>query len=121
MTTTDPRIDAHLAGLPDAQREGLQRVRDRIGRSVPHATETISYGIPGFRLEGHLLISFAGWKRFSSIYPVPAAFAEAHAAELAGFGRTKGGLQFTADHPLPDRLLDALIRARLDDLAAGRR
>lgn len=114
-------IDAYLATLPADQRDLLERLRQQIARVVPDATETISYGMPGFRFRDRLLVSFAGWKEHCSIYPLTDTFLQAHADELKGFGRTKGSLHFTPEAPLPEALVDRLIRARVADLEAGRR
>lgn len=114
----DPRIDAYLATLPGAQRDALQRLRSQIARVVPDAEETISYGMPTFKLRGRFLVSFAGWKRHCSIYPLTDTFLAEHASELEGFGRTRGSLHITPERPLPQALLNALVLARVSDLAA---
>ncbi len=115
MATTDERVDAYLAKLPADQREALGRVRARVAELVPAARETISYGMPGFELDGRTFIWFAGWKSHCSLYPLTNAFLAAHREELAGYGRTKGSVHFTRERPLPDALVDELIR----DLAAA--
>ena len=114
--TRDPRIDSYLATRPADQREALQRVRTQIARIVPEAAETISYGMPAFKLRDRFLVSFAGWKDHCSIYPLTETFLAAHRDELQGYGRTKGSLHFTPDVPLPEALLERLVRARLADL-----
>ena len=114
-------VDVYLATLPTPQQAALQRVRDAVRRLVPDAVEAISYGMPGFKLKGRGLLWFAGWKSHCSLYPLTDAFLAEHADELDGFERTKGSLHFTPETPLPDDLLEALIRARLADLGAGRR
>lgn len=120
MTDASP-IDAYLASLPDAQRAALERLRTEVARLVPDAVETISYGMPTFKLHGHGLLWFAGWKAHCSVYPLTDAFLTAHADELKGYGRTKGSLHFTPEIPLPDGLLEDLVRARVADLEGGGR
>jgi len=112
----DSPIDAYLAKLPEDQRAALERLRKQVVRLVPDAVETISYGIPTFKLNGTALLWFAGWKAHCSIYPLTDTFLAAHADELKGFRRTKGSLHFTPDAPLPTALLEQLIRARVADL-----
>jgi uncharacterized protein YdhG (YjbR/CyaY superfamily) len=119
MATTDPRIDEYLAALPADQRDALQLLRAQIARAAPDAVETISYGMPTFKLGRHFLVSFAGWKAHCSLYPLTDTFLGAHADELDGYERTKGSVHFTPARPLPERVVDQLIKARVRDLEAG--
>jgi len=119
MSASDPRVDAYLAALPADQRVLLEGVRSRIRELVPEAEDTISYDMPAFRLDGRFFVSYASWKRHCSLYPLTDSFLAAHESELAGFGRTKGSIHFTAARPLPPDVFDALIRARVADLRSG--
>lgn len=121
MAQRDPMVDAYLAALPADQRNLLEGVRATVRRLVPDAEDTISYDMPAFRLGGRFLVSYAGWKRHCSLYPLTESFLAAHAAELEGFGRTKGSIHFTAAKPLPPDILDDLIRARVEDVTAQER
>ncbi len=117
--TQESQIDAYLAGLPAEQRRVLQSLRAQVTRLVPDAVETMSYGMPVFKLGGQPLLWFAGWKAHCSIYPLTDSFLAAHADELSGYRRTKGSLHFTPDAPLPESLVEKIVRARESDLAAG--
>jgi uncharacterized protein YdhG (YjbR/CyaY superfamily) len=116
----DSAIDAYLATLPADQHEALQRLRAQIARLVPDAVETISYGMPAFKLHGRALVWFAAWKTHCSIYPLTDTFLEAHADALKGYRRTKGSLHFTPEAPLPEALVEHLVRERLAGLEGGR-
>lgn len=119
--TSDPRVDDYLAGLAPAHRTLLEHVRTRIAASVLGVEETISYAMPAYKWRGRFIVSFAGWKRHCSIYPLTETFLAEHADAVAGFDQTKGSLHFTPERPLPDAVLDALLRSRMADLEAGRR
>lgn len=112
-------VDEYLAGLPVDQRELLQGLRERIAALVPEATQAISYGMPAFKLDGRFLLSYAAWKSHCSLYPLTDSFFASHADEIASFDRTKGSIHFTPQSPLPDRVLDDLILARVADLRTG--
>ena len=46
-------IDDYLAGVPEPARSTLEKVRTAIRASAPpEATETISYGVPAYKLTG---------------------------------------------------------------------
>jgi uncharacterized protein YdhG (YjbR/CyaY superfamily) len=116
----DPRVDAYLSRLPDDQRRVLGSLRERLHRLVPDAVETISYGMPALRQGGDVVVWFAGWKRFCSLYPLTDTFLRDHSAEAGPYLGTKGSLHFTGAAPLPDPLVAAFVKARLEDLARER-
>jgi uncharacterized protein YdhG (YjbR/CyaY superfamily) len=115
--TTDPRVDAYLATLPGEQRDLLQALRNRVIELAPDAVELISYSMPAFKLGGRFLLSYAGWKRHCSVYPIDDELLAKYGAQLEGYGRTTGSLHFSRERPLPDGLLDDLIRERVADVA----
>ncbi len=112
-------IDTYLAKLPPAQRALLEQVRGVIARVLPDAVETISYGMPTFKLHGRGVMSYAAWKAHCSLYPLTDTFLKEHEEALKGYGRTKGSVHFTPEHPLPDVVLENLVRARVADLEGG--
>ena len=118
---TDPRVDAYLAGLPASQRDLLQALRDRVKSLAPQAEETISYAMPAFKLGNRFMVSYAGWKGHCSIYPIHDELLDRYGDALRENARTKGSLHFSAAHPLPDGLLDELVRSRVATLEAGGR
>ena len=120
MPRLDPRVDAYIAARPDEQRPLLQALREQVARAAPEAEESIAYGMPAFRLDGRFLLSYAGWKRHCTVYPIDDALLERHAAQVAGFTSTKGGLHFSAAHPLPEALVEDLVSARVAAVRSGR-
>ncbi|MGH2486533.1 MAG: iron chaperone, partial [Ktedonobacterales bacterium] len=97
-------IDAYIGGFPAHVQAILTRVRETIREAAPKATETISYGIPVFDLEGKHLVFFAGWKRHISLYPLPAGD-EAYQQRIAQYRRVKSTVQFPLDKPIPYDLI----------------
>src|SRR4029453_7229736 len=70
MAKTDFKsVDQYIAAQPKAAQAVLKRVRSAIRKAVPGADEVISYQIPAYKLQGHTVIYFAGWKEHYSIYP----------------------------------------------------
>ena len=118
---TDPRVDAYLAALPTEQRDLLQALRERVARLAPEAVDTISYAMPAFKLRDHFLLSYAGWKGHCSIYAIHDELLAKYEDELRHNKRTKGGLHFSSEHPLPDALVDEFVRARVATIEAGGR
>ena len=115
----DSSVTAYLEPLPAEQRAALERVREQLAALLPAAEESISYGIPTFKLNGRAVVWYAAWKNHLSLYPLTDTFLQSHAAELEAYRRTKGSIHFTPDAPLPEALLEELVRSRLADLERG--
>jgi uncharacterized protein YdhG (YjbR/CyaY superfamily) len=113
-TAKPETVDQYLAGVPGEQRAALERLRETIRAVAPEATETISYGMPAFKLHGSL-VGFAAFKNHCSFFPMSATLIEAHKEELSGYRTSKGTIQFTADKPLPAPLVRKLVKQRIEE------
>ncbi|MCB0790662.1 MAG: DUF1801 domain-containing protein [Flavobacteriales bacterium] len=112
-----PTIDAYLAELPPTAREKLVAIRETVRKLVPKATETISYGIPAFRLNDRMLLYFAGFKAHVSIYPIPRVDASLTKA-IAPFRHGRGTLRFALDEQLPIALIKKVVEQHVKDNVA---
>lgn len=110
-------IDDYLAGLPDDQARALDDLRTSILRVVPDADQCISYKLPAFRIDGHVVAGFGAFSNHLSYLPHSGSVLEAFGLDAAGYDCTKSSLHFTPDRPLPDDLVERLVRARLAELA----
>jgi len=109
-------IEDYLGGLPPDQRAAFTRVCDLVRRVAPEAEEGTSYGVPAYLYRGRPLLGIRAAKRHLSVFPFsPAAIDEARGA-LAGLDVSKGTVRFTADAPISDAAVEALVRARLREL-----
>jgi uncharacterized protein YdhG (YjbR/CyaY superfamily) len=119
-TAKPETVDQYLAGVPGEQRAALERLRETIRAAAPEATETISYGMPAYKLHGSL-VGFAAFKNHCSFFPMSATLIEAHKEELSGYRTSKGTIQFTADKPLPAPLVRKLVKQRAAENEARHR
>lgn len=111
----------YLAGLPAEEREALQRVVDVAARAAPDAVEGTSYGMPALRLDGHPLLGIRASAKHLSVFPFSPTVVEAVSGDLDGFSLGKGTIRFTAARPLPDEVVERLVRLRRAELEpAGR-
>jgi uncharacterized protein YdhG (YjbR/CyaY superfamily) len=104
-------IDEYIAGFPPETRAMLEEMRAIIRQAAPDATETISYAIPTFDLNGHL-VHFAGFKSHVSFFPTGQGVA-AFQAEFALYKGGKGTVQFPLGTPLPTDLIRRVVEFRV--------
>src|SRR4029077_17849038 len=105
-------IDAYLAKVAGPPRRARQALRQSIHEIVPQAEEVISYGMPGFRLEGKMICGFAAFKSHLAYMPHSGSVFSQLPAELKAYKWTPGSLHFPVDKPLPKSLVKKLIAVR---------
>jgi uncharacterized protein YdhG (YjbR/CyaY superfamily) len=114
----DP-IDAHLATLPQPQRDTLTALRATLRDLLPDAEECLSYSLPCFKVGGVAVAGFGGFQRHCSYFPHSGSVVAKISGIPAWCTITKGTLRFPVDRPLPDALVRKLVEARLAEIAAN--
>ena len=112
--STASSIDEYIAEFPAETQKVLEELRALIRASAPDATETISYAIPTFDLNGKHLVHFAGYAKHIGFYPVPSAM-DAFKDELEPYRSGKGSAQFPLGQPLPADLIRRIVEFRVDE------
>jgi uncharacterized protein YdhG (YjbR/CyaY superfamily) len=118
---TPTTVDEYLVALPRDQRVALQELRETIAAAAPGATETISYQMPAFKLDGRFLVSFAAFKDHCSFFPASTNVIKALGEQLKPYLSGKGTMRFTVDAPIPSALVRKVVRARIAENAAKAR
>jgi len=116
-TSKPQTIDEYLAPLDEDKRAALEKLRQIIKSAAPRAEECISYGIPGFRLNGRLLVSFGAAAKHCSFYPGAHPIA-AHKDELKDYSLSKGTIRFPLNNPLPAALVRKLVKSRIGEYSS---
>lgn len=106
-------VDRHLAKVPEPHRGTLQALRLSILEIIPDAEEVISYGFPGYKLNGKIICGFDAFKNHCSFFPHSSLVIPELEKDLVNYKTSKGALQFPIDKPLPKTLVRKLIRTRL--------
>ncbi|MBZ5741138.1 iron chaperone [Nocardioides mangrovi] len=83
---------------------------------APDAEEGTSYGMPAWKVRGKPLLGLNETKHHVGLYPFGSAIVDAVRDRLDGFTTTKGGVQCTPDHPLPDDVIVEMVRLRLAEI-----
>jgi uncharacterized protein YdhG (YjbR/CyaY superfamily) len=110
MGTRYKTIDEYIKSFPDDIQIILKKIRETIRKAAPEATETISYQMPAFKLNGNL-VWFAAFKNHIGFYPIPSGI-EAFKEEVSPYATGKGTLQFPLDKPIPYDLIEKIVTFR---------
>ncbi len=106
-------VNVYYDEQPEPQRTTLLAVHASIRRILPGAQESISYGIPTFKIDGTAVAGIVGFKQHCSYFPYAGEVLEVHAEALRSYDQNKGTLRFPIDAPLPLALLRKMLATRL--------
>jgi len=112
-------IDAYLDALEDPKRTSLEKLRETILAIVPDAEQTISYGMPAFRLRGKVIAGFAAFRNHLGYLPHSGSVIPQLGKELEGYTYTRGSLHFPVDQSLPEELVRKLLAVRMAEAFGG--
>jgi uncharacterized protein YdhG (YjbR/CyaY superfamily) len=102
-------IDEYIAGFPPETQTVLEELRALVRASARDATETISYAMPTFDLNGRHLVHFAGYEKHVGFK-----------YELKPYKQGKGSVQFPLGRPLPTELIRRIVEFRVAENTGGR-
>lgn len=105
-------VATYLEQFTGETRSRLELLRGMVYEQCPRATESLSYGLIGYKLNGHPLMYIGGFKNHIGIYATPQGH-EAFAADFAPYRQGKGSVQFPLDQPLPVKLITRVIEQRI--------
>jgi uncharacterized protein YdhG (YjbR/CyaY superfamily) len=107
-------VENYIVQFPPEVQKELNKLRKHIRSLVPYAQETLSYGIPTFKVNGKNLVHFGGFKNHTSFFP-GASGIEAFKDELSAYKVSKGTIQFPLNMPIPLDLVTRIVRFRLKE------
>jgi uncharacterized protein YdhG (YjbR/CyaY superfamily) len=112
MNTTPVTVDEYIAGQPPAVRVILTKIRDVVRRAAPDAVEVVSYRMPAFKQHG-ILLYVAAFKSHIGLFP-PVSGDAALERAIEPYAGEKGSLRFPLDRPIPYRLIERIVRLRVE-------
>jgi uncharacterized protein YdhG (YjbR/CyaY superfamily) len=118
MKPTSPRfstVDDYIAQSPANIREILEKIRTTIRTAAPDATESISYAMPAYKLDGKPLVYFAAFPRHIGFYATPKTHTT-FATELAQYKQGKGSVQFPLEQTIPYELIATMTAHKVAEI-----
>ena len=109
-------IDDYIEIQEKDKQAGLEKMRTIIKKAAPKAIECISYNMPAFK-QNENLVYFALTKNHYGFYPTSKPI-EVFKTQLdtKGYNYSKGSIQFPIDKPLPVKLIQGIVKFRLNEL-----
>lgn len=117
MQTQLTTIDQYIQSFPASVQPILNEVRNTIKENAPDTIESISYGMPAWKLNGKPLVYFAGYKNHVGFYATPTGH-EAFTKELSIYKQGKGSVQFPINDPMPLQLIAHIVQFRVAEVLA---
>jgi uncharacterized protein YdhG (YjbR/CyaY superfamily) len=107
-------VDDYIATFADAIQEKLKQIRQIIKENAPEAVESISYGMPAYKVNKKPLVYFAGYAKHIGFYATPTGH-EKFKQQLSRYKQGKGSVQFPLNEPLPVALIKEIVQFRLTE------
>lgn len=108
-------VDTYIKQFDGDVRQRLEVLRKVIQTELPEAEESISYGMPAYKLNGKPAVYFAGYEKHIGFYATPNGH-ETFAEEFAKYKQGKGSVQFPNSDPLPIGLIKRVVRYRKEQI-----
>jgi uncharacterized protein YdhG (YjbR/CyaY superfamily) len=113
-------VDEYLSAQPKNAQVVLKLVRSTLRKALPASEEMISYKIPAYRMNGEIVLFFAGWKQHYSLYPAGERLVAAFKDDLATYKLSKGTIRFPFSEPVPVKLIKRIAKFRAKEAGARR-
>src|ERR1043165_8627725 len=110
-------VEDYIVSFPASTQKLLKQVRKAIKAAAPKAEEAISYGMPGYKLNGKPLVYFAGYEHHIGFYATPTGHKKFE-KQLSKYKQGKGSVQFPIDEPMPLKLITEITRFRVAENTA---
>ena len=107
---TPTTIDEYIALQPREVQAILRKIRSTIRKAAPDAAEAISYRIPTFVLNGHL-VYFGAFKNHIGLYPPVRDVVLRR--DTSAYEGEKGNLRFPLNEPIPYDLIARIVKNRV--------
>jgi uncharacterized protein YdhG (YjbR/CyaY superfamily) len=113
-------VEDFFAQLTDVQRPHLETLRELSLKADPEAREELKYNLPVYvRGDNTTLWMLQNFKNHCSLrFPPPFFATQKAAVEAAGYEAGAGFIKLPYDRDLPNKLLKALMKARVEEYAA---
>lgn len=104
-------VESYINSFQGEIRTKLEILRQLILKTDPSIEESISYGMPAYKLNKKPLAYFAAYEKHIGFYATPNTH-ESFLHELKNYKQGKGSVQFPNSEELPLELIEKMILFR---------
>ena len=109
-------VVAYFNGLSSAERRVLGAMRKQILQLVPELEERLSRGVPFFYYRSKRAVGYRASKNHLSFFIMEGKVLHNLRDEIADFDNSSTVIRFTAEKPLPEKLVKQLVCARIAEI-----
>ncbi|WP_100614328.1 iron chaperone [Confluentibacter citreus] len=107
-------VEDYIAEFPTDVQNKLKLVRNTILKNAPNAIESISYGMPAYKLNKKPLVYFGGFTKHIGFYATPTGH-QKFEFQLSKYKQGKGSVQFPLNDELPISLIADMVVFRVNE------
>ncbi|NNC94789.1 MAG: DUF1801 domain-containing protein [Chitinophagales bacterium] len=109
-------IEQYIHQFSPEVRVTLNKLRSIILSAAPDAEETITYGIPAYKLNNKPLVYFGAYQSHIGFYATQSGH-EKFAEELSEYKKGKGSIQFPLNKEIPIHLIKRMVEFKVEELS----
>lgn len=114
MKNTYQNVDEYISLFPTEVQAKLREIRACIKKQAAQANESISYGMPAYKLNSKPLVYFAAYSKHIGFYATPSGHT-AFSNELSAYKQGKGSVQFPLNKTLPIQLIEKIVKFKVHE------
>lgn len=111
MQNSAKNVKDYLRQLPDDRRPVVTKLRNLCARVLTGYEESMDYGMPCYKRNGHVEVAFASQKNYISIYGLKKGVIDSHRPQLVTAKVGKGCIRYSKPEKLDFALIEKLLVA----------
>jgi uncharacterized protein YdhG (YjbR/CyaY superfamily) len=112
----EQEVTKYIETLASNEQIALSALRQQILQLVPSLEERLSRGVPFFYYHGKRAVGFRSSKNHLSFFIMDGNVMNELRKEMMDFNNSPTVVRFTADNPLPKKLIEKLVLARIEEI-----
>lgn len=111
-------VRSYLQEVPVERREALERLRSLCQQNLPGYVECVEYGMPGYKRDGVVEISFASQKHYIALYVLKKSVLDEFRDVLSASSIGKGCIRFARPEQMDFEVIGRLLRRNAESTSA---